>query len=571
MRSADLLSPVRGLWTLVTAGRSDRQALRLLERLDDPSWVLRRVEEVCVIGRRLVQRSVWVVVQVERCDADEGDGDDATAFLPLNRFHKEPDAPERVFSVRDDQGAIVPVLVPAERDDRVVQALMAAVAEWVPKGDGVWRDQLASDLREAVAAAEPDDVRREVQKAQDRLRSHWNAKNADVIEQLSTVFETVAGLRLLLVPVPADGKPHSFSFDYTVEGDLQLATEAGPGGRFAARMGWRPESFTLAVPGAALSPLIQVVFRAPDGIAISKSKLTGHTEGPDGSMPVPPVRGTGDSTVHQVDYAAGHSALLVDAEATFHLRPQRVGLLRNGLIASAIISFMLVVGAVLMERVGLAARQADAAAALLLTAPSFFLLQAVQSYEHKVVSSILQGLRWTLLIVGLTAFFAALLLVATAPLSHVLWCLLATVAGLGTISLLIAYMFGSGEWSRSDVERPAMRKAALTALIVVPGAAGVVCGLLAELILAVELVPGMTAVSPIPELSSGGQACIGVGLIGLGTASAMLAYHAAEAWTTMLAGTSDRAQADSLGSLQRFRAAFDQLKGNRSGRRPSPS
>jgi hypothetical protein len=264
MRSADLLSPFRSLWTLITAGRSDvkadrdggsrttvpaaeqdyeRVAFKLLERLDNPSWVLRRVEEVCVIGRRLAQRTVWAVVQVKPPDADKGVGDDAIAFLPLNRFEKKPNAPERVFSVRDNQGAIVPALVPEDRDNRVVEALMAAVAKWLPDGDDDWRDSLTRGLRKAVAAAEPDAVREKLQDAQNGLRSQRNDRNTDVIERLSTVFETVAGLRLLLIPVRANGEPHCFSFDYTVEGDFHLARRRdGAGGSRHAWAGGRRAS-----------------------------------------------------------------------------------------------------------------------------------------------------------------------------------------------------------------------------------------------------------------------------------------------------------------------------------------
>jgi len=284
---------------------------------------------------------------------------------------------------------------------------------------------------------------------------------------LLTVFRTLAEQRFLLVPVKLEenGQPRSFSFEYISSDTFQLSEDDRLFARFAARMGWRPATFGFPVPGTGLTRLFQVVFRAPEGVAISESEI---------QSPARRDPGAGDSTVHQVDHvSAGTARLEKDAKAVFCLRPQRVGLLRNGLIASSIISIMLIAGALLMEKVRNAAAQADAAVALLLAAPSFFLLQAVQSYEHKVVSSMLKGLRWMVVSVGLAAFFAAVLLVTSitaphqtsnarhqttdAPL-HLLWCLLATIAGLGTVGLAIAYLFG-GQPSPGPDGRPASEKA----------------------------------------------------------------------------------------------------------------
>lgn len=248
---------------------------------------------------------------------------------------------------------------------------------------------------------------------------------------------TVTRHRLLVVPVPADDQPHCFTFEYVSSQQFERLRSGRPFDRFAKRMGWRPMESEFEVPGAALTPLLHVVFRAPEGVAIGSSQLE---VGP-GSCD----RGLGDPTMHQIDHRRSRRSS-TGAKATFWLEPHRIGLPTNGLVASAIITAMLVAGAVRHDLLQGVAGQADAAAALLLAAPSFFLLQAVQSFEHRVVSSMLRGLRWTLLAVGLMALVAALLLVAIAAGStppHALWWLLTTIALLGSASLAITFRFGT--------------------------------------------------------------------------------------------------------------------------------
>jgi hypothetical protein len=420
--------------------------LNLFERLRDTSWAQRRVEEISVTGRRAVQRQVWVIVNIHPDKADERKGNERTAFVPLNRFDKKLGVPERVFHVLDTGGTIVPALAPKDRDRRLAEALVAAVDELLSARPESWRKPLRQELRDVVFETDQAKMTECLRSLESRL-----AEIDDCTEResgLFDVFRKVASQRLLLIPVKADGQSHCFFFEYISSKTLEKSRDDGRlFDRFTAHMGWRPVTFKFEVPGAALTPLFQVRFRAPEGVAISGSRI----ESPAGCD-----HGDGDTTLHQVDHASG-GARLEDAKAFFYLRPHRLGLLRNGLLACMIISAVLIAGAVFTLPLDNAAKQADAAAALLLAAPSFFLLQAVQSQEHAVVSSMLSGLRRALLAVGLAAFVAAVLLVTSkepgTPL-HVVWSVLAATAGLGTVSLLVAYLFGSQPPSGSEDQPP---------------------------------------------------------------------------------------------------------------------
>jgi hypothetical protein len=514
-----------------TRASSRQEALRLFKRLGDTTWTQRRVEEISVIGRRLVQRKVWVIVKPDPY------GDEKLAFLPLSRFGKKAGALERVFQVRNGEDAIVPALVPVERDERVVKAILTVIQDLLPGQPRPWLE-----LQQKLVAAVREPDRRKVGGHVEELRELLrDADDKGVVDDSLIVLRILAEQRVLLVPVNVekDSQPRCFSFDYISSDTFQRSEDDRQFfARFAARMGWRPATFGFPVPGAGLTRLFQVVFRAPEGVAISESEIR---------SPAGRDRGAGDSTVHQVDHAStGTARLEEEAEAVFCLRPHRVGLLRNGLIASIIISIMLIAGAVLMEKVKNAAAQADAAVALLLAAPSFFLLQAVQSYEHRVVSSMLKGLRWMVVAVGLAAFFAAVLLVtytaapdgssngrpetSDTPL-HLLWCLLAMIAGLSTVGLAIAYLFG-GHQSPGPDEQPASeeaqdasklrgRRTVLTVLSLAFAAVGGLAWTMSLLVVAAITLTVLDLVALREPLAMPFEVagCFLIGLVGLGIAS----------------------------------------------------
>jgi hypothetical protein len=425
----------------------------LLKRLGDRSWTKRRVEELSVIGRHLVLRKVTVVVEVTKDHADTNVGGKEIAYLPLNWYEKRPESQERVFEVVDEQQQVVPALIPQDCQRRVVDELMAAARGLVPELTEP-AARLEAHLTDAVRADQPAFVyayfrqlQAELEKrlARARVSDETRARLLKHKKALLTVVGTVAGYRLLLVPVPADGRPHWYSFEYVSSQRIERLRSGSGFARLAARMGWQPMVWEFGVPGAALTPLLHVLFRAPEGVAIGGSELVAGA--------CPDV-GKGDATMHQIDHTTQSCRRSTGAKATFWLEPHRTGLLSNGLVASAIISALLVAGAVRHDLLQSVADKADAAAALLLAVPSFFLLQAVQSFEHRVVSSMLKGLRWTLLAVGLTALVAALLLVATEAPRSDLWWLLVTTALLGTASLAVSFLFGSRA-SRASPQQPA--------------------------------------------------------------------------------------------------------------------
>ena len=419
---------------------------RLFLRLGDRNWTQRRVEELSVIGRRLVLRKVTVVVKVPKRDADATVGDRKIAYLPLNWYEKRSGTQERVFQVVDEQQLVVAALVPEEREKQVVRALMTAVDRLFPCEPSQQRADLIEQLKSAVRADDPACVRAHVRKFHRRLADLQpsNLARAELRKRrraLVTVVGTVTRHRLLLVPVPADNRPHWFSFEYASSQQFERLRDGSGLRRLARRMGWRPMIWEFGVPGAALTPLVHVVFRAPDGVAIRSAELV---VGRDRDT------GQGADTLYQIDHRSSLEPSR-DARATVHLEPFRSGLLTNGLVASSIISALLLAGDARHDLLAGVAEKADAAAALLLAAPSFFLLHAVQSFEHQLVSSMLKGLRWTLLAVGLAAFLAALLLVVATsdPPPRDLWWLLTTIAVLGTASLVVTFLFGTGVSRRS--------------------------------------------------------------------------------------------------------------------------
>jgi hypothetical protein len=393
----------------------------------------RRVEEVCFAGHSLLIHRVDVTVSIA--------GMGQEAFVPIGRFLKGKTRRERVVRVQDEEGRLVPALIPRERDCAVAAALAAAAAGLVDPQSKSMIDSLIAD-----AVREPDDnrVSEVIRKLKAELDNHAREPadglptvTKDEIDMFLKLATTVAGQWLLLVPVCADGKSHQFTYEFLSPIDLGPDPEDEEERllEVAARLGWWPTRIVMRMGGMVLSPVSHAIFEAPDGLSLVDAWVHRPT--------VEPTKGWGDATRQHVYVES--EAPTGQPKVFIRLRPRRDGLVRNGFIVGLLISGLLLAGAVFHEQLKHATAQADAATALLLAVPSFFLLDAARSVEHRFIARTLWPIQFLLLTTGLAAFLAAILMLGSddkkgPPLLP--WQLLAGIACLGTLSLLIAYVGG---------------------------------------------------------------------------------------------------------------------------------
>jgi hypothetical protein len=390
----------------------DNAARALLERLGTTEWMQRRVEETCLVGHSLLLRRVHVTVTIA--------GTGKVALAPIGRFSKRSTRRERVFMVRDEEDRLVPALTSKERDHAVKDALAAATAGLVGPER---RPFIESLIAAAVQAPNPQKAKEYVKELAEELKDDVG----DLTEVFLTVMRDVAQQWLLLIPVSADSKTHQFSYEFLQTSDLEPNPKEKRSREIAARLGWLPTEITMRMSGMVLTPVFHGIFDAPEGLALVDSRVHGlphksaapSTDGTTGPEAGEEAEGWGDATRHQVylesEAPTGRPGVVI------RLRPRRDGLVRNGSIVGLVISALLLAGAFFHSQLTEATKQADAATALLLAVPSFFLLDAARSSEHRFIANTLWPIRFVLLMTGLAAFLAAIFMLSSGDAGEACW------------------------------------------------------------------------------------------------------------------------------------------------------
>lgn len=230
--------------------------------------------------------------------------------------------------------------------------------------------------------------------------------------------------------------------------------------RFKVRLGWQVKTVSLAMPAVGLAASFHVEAPAPPEMEVEFASLTfkhyeggtdvasgppesaGQSEperegGGDDGLPSDVLDGPRVQRVHL--YRSGVDGLFV-ADALIHLRARRAGFLRAAFFTGWLTFLLLLFGFVYLDDIS-ASQNSQTASALLLLGPTLLAGSLIRPGEHRLVASVLAGVRG-LLATGIAATVLAVgLLAGAAPcLRSELWIGAACIAGFAALGLTFSYL-----------------------------------------------------------------------------------------------------------------------------------
>lgn len=394
-----------------------------------PRWIHRRVERVSYPGELSVRRRVSVDFHLPV----NGPIDQA-GLLPIQ--HLVPLAVLRkrlllTLDVRDEGGSALPFLT-QDQNGLVSASALITAAEGILLGvpSEETRERLAT-----VASAWPEEAVAAMAALQADRQRDPSSEAAELLQndKFESLVRGFAYNFLLLVavdPVPGNRRVLKFAYDEPVRWSARTRSDLGLQSiSLLARMAWAPAPFFYIVPGLAYAGSYHFEVEAPIGLEVEAAGLFAR------HLPVLP-------TAHRAITAAkAHlhvtrppAAALWSAGVSFG--PPARGLVRSSALITAFITALLFLAASSPSRLTIL-RGSDAAVAILLVGLGFMSAAVSRPGEHILRSRLLSGTRIVVVLAGMAAYTAAVVLVArvkgTGP-----WWALASIAAAMTLSTLVS-------------------------------------------------------------------------------------------------------------------------------------
>lgn len=403
-------------------------------------WIRRRVESIAFVDANSLQRRVSIDFEPPTAELT---GVEGLPIMPLALLEK------RVlvnFDARDGDGSPVPVLTRSE-NSYVAWCILARAAEYEVQEhlgpDAELDPDIINDLR-AIVFLDKDDALA----ALDDFESDAADSDQRGILAESDFFINLASdlaIQFLLL-VPTSGRAAErgiikFSYAQPLERRRGKALA-----RLAGKMGWRPAAFDFAVAGVGQGESYHIEFTVPTGLRASASELVvflpATHEIPSGEELEDPENRfsrPGVSAGNRVHAYTSRRPARADAIFSVWLQPEKTGLLRAS-VATAFLTTLVLAFFLIDSR--LESMSGDSATAILLVVPGLIAAFIVRPGEHRLVSDLVLGVRAQVVLAGLSAYGAALAIVARFEASELRkwWLLLAAIAGMCLISLCVSYV-----------------------------------------------------------------------------------------------------------------------------------
>lgn len=366
-------------------------------------WVDRRVETVTLVGERRFRRHMSIDCRVppEVTDAVEELGLDRF-FVPLRLVAERP-----LLSFDLHLGdEPVPFLTRAQGRQAERAALRAAV------------EGLDRPLTPEMLAAVDDVATYGGAAAEPALRllglagpAHHRGPVAGVTsagggadatsEQLAHwAITTFAGSFLLLADVPLTAVRRRALFKISEE----IGPETSTSLPWRSEIGWRSTEFVFAAQDVVTAGSYHFQFIAPDGLIVDGGQLFGA--GPEEDADRVPFGG--GASQGQVLGVNAHVEDVPEADTynvAVRLRPSPEGLLRASFISAFFSTILLILATWLQPRI-ISARF-ESSTTLLLVLPGVVSTMFLRPGEHSLVSQLLRGTRFTLLVSAVLLYCAA--------------------------------------------------------------------------------------------------------------------------------------------------------------------
>lgn len=439
-------------------------AVFLLVR-DFRSWIHRRVEYIDFIDDVSVTRRVSIDFAVPRLLEDVIEvTDELLPCVPLTFLLKGDVL--RNFDLRDAAGSPVPMLTKEENGTLAGNSLIYLAEDVLGEPLTGALAPLAARLRHVAIGARED--------AQNEVDS-WDGEAKDGTGQFAAELEALINRPafieyarilsenyiLFAVGPPEPGKRRLMKFsweeafklgeDPDASKDEQLTTWE----RLGVQLGWRRKTVNLAMPAVNLAASFHVEIPAPPDMEFDSARLAFKRNEPvvgpapepgnEGAEPAaegdedPPEDAYDDPLVQRVHlYKAGVDGRFV-ADALLYLRARRPGFLRAAVLTGWLTFALLAGGFFYLDDIT-GPDNSQTAAALLLLGPTLLAGSLIRPGEHRMVASVLVGVR-VLLATGMaaTVFAVGLLAGAAACIRGELWLGATLVAGIVALGLTVSY------------------------------------------------------------------------------------------------------------------------------------
>lgn len=462
---------------------------------DFRAWIHRRVEYIDFIDDVSVTRRVSIDFAIPEPLADFKQVDERLLpCVPLTFLLKGDVL--RNFDLRDGQSNPVPMLTKKQNGSRSGDAL-------IYQAETALEEPLTGDLAplalrlRRVAEDPREDAQAELaswyEEATHKTGDHW-ASLERLIDRpaFMDLAQTLAENYILFAVVPPEANTRRLmKFGYEEPFKLGDDPDADPDERpptwerLRVRFGWRVKTVNLAMPAVGSAASFHVEAPAPREMEVEFASLSFKLspgavwdlpeleEGPeevlaevaDGAASAPEL---GDAEDYDADdyakedhedvddgfpadvldgprvqrvhlYRAGVAGLFV-ADALIHLRARRAGFLRAAFFTGWLTFLLLLGGFAYLDEIS-SSQNSQTAAALLLLGPTFLASSLIRPGEHRLVASVLAGVRGLLAAGVASTVLAVGLLAGAAPcLRCELWLLATVIAGLAAVGLTFSYV-----------------------------------------------------------------------------------------------------------------------------------
>jgi len=389
------------------------------------SWVDRRVENVSLAGERSFRRHMSIDCRVPPLVAELADElGFGRFFVPLRFVTKQP---LLAFDLRLGDRA-VPLLTRRQNSMAAHAVLRAAIEEaGIP---------ITSDVVDAIGRVAGDEAHsaeatlqllditepgRVGETATPTELAHWAVTTFDTNYLLLADVALAEVRRRTIFKVSQEVGP-------TMRGTQELPLRSG--------IAWQPTSFVFETPAVTATSSYHFLFDAPDGLVVAGGELFGAVV----SDPERRRFGTAASqgSVLGLHANVGEVPPADSYNAEVLVRPSPDGLLRSSAVSSCFSTVLLILAALLANRID--NTRVDASTALLLVLPGVVSTFLARPGEHYWVSRMLRGVRVLTLLSAITVYLAAAVLVTGVADGSVqaIWTVLALVSAVPATALVVA-------------------------------------------------------------------------------------------------------------------------------------
>jgi hypothetical protein len=382
--------------------RRERRATEIMATAralaDSSTWLRRARETVAFSSARLVARTVEVDLTIP-------DGV-ATAY-----GHKTsplvigfvPRAQAGGVHVLDESGAALPTLTTVEADEFLYDVLTARIAagRGGAESDIALRDSsgLATMLREV--AKDPALIGQAGRGHSDGRRNLLDVIRADRL--VIALLDAMNSSYPLVVELPSAAGRRVLTYRY----EDALARRRQPNLR--ASLGWVETKVMMGLPGVPLAKQHEFAVEVPDGVSLTELRLIAFPGPSDDSTPAiglsrtpPVVQKSGRFATASIDLTP-HGRLILE----MRLRPDSS---YPATVLATAIAVALVLTAGLLRLTPLS-NAPEAATAVLLAVPALFTTIVAQPVRGSPAARLLSGARLILILSGLLAYVAAVMIV----------------------------------------------------------------------------------------------------------------------------------------------------------------